>query len=459
MVRGRAPAAVTAALAAVLVAFFLISSGCRGSSRSGDAGEGGSPSPRFKARAFAGTELRVLANDHPWIHHNVGRIKEFTEATGITVSFDIYPEEQFRVKRTVEMLSGISGYDAFMIMPGNSLSEYHDRGWVENLDPYFARKDLAWPDFALDDIYPNALEAGTRDGHRYSLPVLLETSILAYNKRLFAEYGVAVPRTMGELERAARTVYKGSGGRIAGISLRGRDASATSQWADFLHSFGGAWVSADGFAAIDSPEALEALRFYGRLLRDYGPRDATRNGWYESVSLFTRGEAAMIFDANLFRTQYEDAETSLVEDEVGYAILPAGPAGSVPHVSHWALAINPLSRRKNAAWYYVQWASSRREALAAHLAGIPSARPSVWRDPAVASGDSAPDWTAASTNSYELATYQWNPPVNDTASARIAVGEAIVAAILDQDLELAAHRASVKLNAILSKERRTGTEQ
>jgi ABC-type glycerol-3-phosphate transport system substrate-binding protein len=34
------------------------------------------------------------------------------------------------------------------------------------------------------------LEASLRDGRLYSLPVLLETSILAYNKRIFAAYGV-----------------------------------------------------------------------------------------------------------------------------------------------------------------------------------------------------------------------------------------------------------------------------
>jgi hypothetical protein len=77
----------------------------------------------------------------------------------------------------------------------------------------------------------------------------------------------------------------------------------------------------------------------------------------------------------------------------------------------------------------------------------------------VVAGDPAPEWTAASTRSYELATFKWNPPGRDTNEARIAVGEAIVAAILDQDPELAARRASVKLNAIMSEERRTGTEE
>ncbi|MFH2113537.1 MAG: sugar ABC transporter substrate-binding protein [Spirochaetota bacterium] len=404
-------------------------------------------------RAYAGTELHILANDHPWVTHTAPRLQEFMDLTGVTVYFDVYPEEQFRIKRTVEMLSGISAYDAFMIMPGNSLSEYHAKGWVEALDPFMKDSRLAWPDYNLADLYPSALEASLRDGRPYSLPVLLETSILAYNKRIFATYGVEVPRTMQELEEAARTIYLGSAGRIAGLTMRGRDMSATSQWVDFLHSFGGDWLDHDGNAAIDSPQSIEALQFYGRLLRDYGPRDATRIGWYESVSLFMRGEAAMIYDANLFRTHYEDREHSTVFEDLGYAVIPAGPAGQVPHVSHWGLAIDPRSKHKEAAWLFIQWATAREQSLSAHLAGIPSARESVWKHPMFTDSDPVPEWTAASTRSYEIATFQWNPPVINTGEARQVVGEAISSAILGQDVAAAARKASAGLDAILALER------
>jgi multiple sugar transport system substrate-binding protein len=404
-------------------------------------------------QAYAGTRLHILANDHPWVTHTTPRLEEFRNLTGIAVSFDVYPEEQFRIKRTVEMLSGISTYDAFMIMPGNSLSEYHAKGWVEALDPFMKDSSLAWPDYNLADLYPSALEASLRDGRPYSLPVLLETSILAYNKRIFATYGVKAPKTMQELEAAARTIHQGSGGRIAGITMRGRDMSATSQWVDFLHSFGGDWLDQDGNAAIDSPQSIAALQFYGRLLSDYGPRDATRIGWYESVSLFMRGEAAMIYDANLFRTHYEDREHSTVHEDLGYAVIPAGPAGQVPHVSHWGLAIDPRSQHKEAAWLFIQWATAREQSLSAHLAGIPSARESVWKHPMFTDSDPAPQWTAASTRSYEIATFQWNPPVINTGIARQVVGEAITAAILGQDVATAARKASAGLDAILARER------
>jgi multiple sugar transport system substrate-binding protein len=447
MESNRLCSAVVVMLAALLVSSCLVRPSDATKGTDTDFAEG------FNARAYSGTQLHVLANDHPWVSHTAPRLQEFMDLTGIAVAFDVYPEEQFRIKRTVEMLSGISSYDAFMIMPGNSLSEYHARGWVEALDPFMKDSTLAWPDYNLADLYSSALEASLRDGRPYSLPVLLETSILAYNKRIFATYGVKVPRTMQELEEAARTIHQGSGGRIAGLTMRGRDMSATSQWVDFLHSFGGDWLDRDGNVAIDSPQSIAALQFYGRLLRDYGPRDATRIGWYESVSLFMRGGAAMIYDANLFRTHYEDRQHSTVYEDLGYAVIPAGPAGPVPHVSHWGLAIYPKSGNKAAAWLFIQWATAREQSLAAHLAGIPSARESVWKHPLVTDNDPAPEWTAASTRSYEIATFQWNPPVINTSGARQVVGEAITAAILGQDVVAAARKASAGLDAILALER------
>lgn len=394
------------------------------------------------------TTINLLANDHPWIHHIAEHLSEFTRETGIVVNVEVYPEEQFRAKRTVEMLSGISEFDLFMIMPGNSLSEYHHRGWVEPLERVMTGTGIV---LERDDFFPAALAAGVRDGKLYSVPILLETSILAYNRELFKRYDLSVPRTMTELEATAKLAYERSDRQVYGITMRGRGASATSQWSDFLHSYGGTWFDDGGNAAIHSPESIAALETYGRLLRLYGPRDATGNGWYESLSLFIRGEAAMIFDANVFRTHYEDETQSSIADHVGYAILPAGPAGTVPHISHWGLAISSGSQRQEAAWRFIVWAAAPDRAIRAHRAGIPSALESVWDSPEAsreAATVEATEWVAASTGSYAIATHLWNPPVIQVEDARTAVGEAIVAAILDQDVHDAAENASRALDRL-----------
>ena len=407
----------------------------------------------FNWRAYDGADINVIVNKHPWVDIIQPQIAEFEALTGIKVSLDIYPEDQFRTKRTVEMVSGTSVIDVFMMMPGNSLAQYYTNSWVEPLNQFFTNEDLLWPEFDLDDFYDSALGAGVRDGKNYTIPLLLETSLLAYNKEILATYGVAVPQTMEELEAAAKTIYEQSGGDIYGITLRGKRASATSQWIDFVHSFGGDWLDGAGNAAIGSPEATAATDFYGRLLREYGPRSAPSNSWYESISIFMQGEAAMVYDASVFRPNYEDPEQSLVYDKVGYAVIPEGPAGRVPHISNWGLAIYSGSENKEASWLFIQWATSKAIALQGQLAGIPSARAGAWNAPEFTDSDLSPEWTAASIRSYEVASPIWNPPIINVAEARDAAGSMIVAAILGEDLDAAAQKAQADMDAIIADER------
>jgi len=406
----------------------------------------------FNWKAFEGESINVIVNKHPWVDIIQPKIAEFENLTGINVSLDVYPEDQFRTKRTVEMVSGTSVIDVFMMMPGNSLAQYYTNNWVEPLNQFIDNKNMVWPEYDLADFYPSALGAGERDGKNYTIPLLLETSLLAYNKDIFAKYGVSVPQTMDELEAAAKTIYEKSNGKTYGITLRGKKASATSQWVDFLHSFGGEWIDDQGNAAIDSPEAIAATKFYGKLLREYGPKSAPSNSWYESISIFMQGEAAMIYDASVFRPNYEDPESSQIADSVGYAVIPEGPAGRVPHISNWGLAIYSGSEHKGASWLFIQWATSKKIALEGQLAGIPSARASAWNDPEFKKADPSPEWTEASKKSYELASPIWNPPVINVGEARDAAGSAIVAAILGEDVDTAAKEAAKAMNQVIADE-------
>ena len=402
----------------------------------------------FDWRTFEGESIKIMVNKHPWVDIIQPQLFEFEEMTGIDVDLSIYPEDQFRTKRTVEMVSGVSNIDVFMMMPGNSLAQYHQSGWVAPLDEMMSNPSLTWPEYDLGDIYPSALNAGVKDGRNYTVPILLETSLLAYNKEIFERYGIGVPKTMEELEAAAAKVFEESGGDIYGITLRGKKASATSQWVDFLHSFGGEWLE-NGESGIGSEAAVEATDFYGRLLREYGPKSAPSNSWYESISIFMQGKAAMVYDASVFKPNYENSEKSEVAGKVGYAVIPSGPAGSVPHISNWALSIYSESRHKGAAWLFIQWATSKDIALESLLAGIPSARDSAWTSSEFMTNDTSPEWTRASIESYKVASPIWNPPVIPVGECRDAAGSAIVASILGEDVLTACREAKIAMDKIL----------
>lgn len=404
----------------------------------------------FDWQAFEGTKIKIMVNKHPWVDIIKPKLAEFEALTGMKVELSIYPEDQFRTKRTVEMVSGTSDVDVFMLMPGNALAQYVQSGWVAPLNNFMKSDKYLWPDYDLNDIYSAALNSGFRNGKNYTVPLLLETSLLAYNKEIFNKTGVTVPKTMDELEATAKKIYKSSNGDTYGITLRGKKASATSQWVDFLHSFGGEWLDGNGKAAVDSPEAIAATEYYGKLLRLYGPKSAPSNSWYESISIFMQGKAAMVYDASVFKPNYENPEKSAVSGKVGYAIIPRGSAGSIPHVSNWGLTIYSGSKHKEAGWLFIQWATSKAIALQGQLAGIPSARASAWSSPEFKSKDTSPEWTNASIASYKVASPLWNPPVIPVGEVRDAMGSAIVAAILGQDTAAACKESAKAIDKILA---------
>ncbi len=403
----------------------------------------------FDWQSRSGETIKIMANKHPWVDIIEPKIGEFEAMTGIKVELAVYPEDQFRTKRTVEMVSGASDVDVFMLMPGNSLAQYYQAGWVAPLDDLMASESFLWPEYDLDDIFSSALDAGVKEDKHYTIPILLETSLLSYNKEIFEKYDVAVPTTMEELEAAAKKIYEGSNGQIYGITLRGKKAAATSQWVDFLHSFGGEWLEGDK-SGLGTEAAIAATDYYGRLLRLYGPKSAPSNSWYEAISIFMQGKAAMVYDASVFKPNYEDPTKSEVAGKVGYAVIPAGPAGSIPHISNWALSLYSKSDNKEAAWLFVQWATSKDIALEGLLAGIPSARNSAWDSSEFKDNDTTPEWTAASIASYEVASPIWNPPVIPVGECRDAAGSAIVASILGEDVRAASLAAEKTMNDILA---------
>ena len=55
--------------------------------------------------------------------------------------------------------------------------------------------------------------------------------------------------------------------------------------------------------------------------------------------------------------------------KLSYAPVPKGPAGRGSKIWAWSLAIPSLSRNKEAAWLFIEWATSKQTLLSAALRG------------------------------------------------------------------------------------------
>jgi multiple sugar transport system substrate-binding protein len=396
-------------------------------------------------KQLQGTEIRFLMNKHPFTTFIEPKVAEFEKMTGIKVTLEAFPEDQYRNKRTIELNAG-GKVDGYMIMPGQDDLHYWKAGWLQPLDGYVVDPALTEADWDFKDFFPSFAKASSVDGKLIGIVINAETSLLSYRKDLFTRLKVKVPQTMKELEEVAKFFHgkEVDGKKMVGITLRGKGAAATSQWVDFLYSFGGSWTNAQGKSNFASPQDIAAFKFYGDLLRNYGPQGGSMLHWAESTSMFMEGKAAMIYDANVFKALYENPKESKVAGKVGYAVIPAGPAGRLPHVSNWSLSISKTStaERQKAAWLFIQWATNKNNCLGALLAGVPAGRASAWNSKEYKSKDDHPDWTANTMKSFEIGQPQWNPPVINVPEIRDITGQVIVDAIEGKDVAASAKKAA-----------------
>jgi ABC-type glycerol-3-phosphate transport system substrate-binding protein len=93
------------------------------------------------------------------------------------------------------------------------------------------------------------------------------------------------------------------------------------------------------------------------------------------------GQSAMMIEASAAAPEVENPDKSLVAGNVGYAQMPAGPAGAFSGVWGWGFGVTSGSANPEAAWALIVYLTSR-EMQAEYLAngGIVS-RTSALGDP------------------------------------------------------------------------------
>jgi multiple sugar transport system substrate-binding protein len=199
---------------------------------------------------------------------------------------------------------------------------------------------------------------------------------LFVNRDALAAKDLPVPQTFDELLATAKAVKTLE---MSGIAMRAQaGGNSTPPAMGFVFSYGGDMVK-DNKAAFASPEAIAAVDLYGRLLSQAGPVGVGSYEWYQVLDDFLQGRTAMAIDSSNFATDISNPAKSHVVKQAGFAGFPhlAGRA-PVPFMSHWQACINSKSRNKQAAFLFLQWATSRPTSLQTAAAGLATTRLSAW---------------------------------------------------------------------------------
>jgi len=308
-------------------------------------------------RQFEGETIRVLMYEQLPSYGTIDRLSDFEDATGIKVEYELLAEAEMEKKEMLDFSSHTGTYDVtnvhFWYIP-----QFAKLGYLEPLDKYAAEMSIPEWD-SMDDFVPAYLNSQKYEGKLYGLTFQGIVQILYYRTDLIDEFcGGKPPETMDELTACSKAITEGGGGEVFGYTDRGSADPAT-----FMSPVG--WIYAWGVNFLDdeyhpqltTPEAIAAMEHYVTLLYNYGPKGQAGMGWAEAEQAILNGVAAMHADTHDLGPDMVNPERSQFPDDISFA-MPPKEVGYSQDFFASGLSINADSKHKEAAWLFVQWATS-----------------------------------------------------------------------------------------------------
>lgn len=405
----------------------------------------------FNWKKYQGTTLTFLANNNPVAAALLKHKADFEKQTGMTLKVDSYQEQQMRQRMVTVMNSRSDEVDLFMSLPSREGLQFAKAGWYADLTDLI--KTSAAPDYDFADLSPGLVKDASYNGRVMGVPLNIEGPVLYYRKDLFQKCGVQLPKSLPELEGVAAKLKSCEPGVTPFVS-RGLKPALPFTYSVFLHNFGGDYMK-DGKSQLCSKPGQESLGLYAKLLKDYGPPGVVNYSFYQISSLYREGKAAMAFESSNELRSVMEGGARLKDTAI--AVLPAGPGGSRPTVIGWTMSVSAYSKKKEAAWYFVQWATSRAVQEKLALDGVAPPRASVangadykaWMD-----GEPVRrEWAATVSELGKTGTSEVGYPIVANPASREYVGQAVNELLLGQKtVAQACADADKQLDALIAKD-------
>lgn len=386
-------------------------------------------------------------------------VPDFEKKTGIQTTMDHLPEEQEMPKITTIFGAKSDEYDVFWYR-GNLMPNVIDSGAVEPLDDYIAKSKSADAAFAYDDFIPGLVSAFNFKGKQWGLPALGGGNMLFYNKDAFSAASLSQPpRNLDELEQYATKLTRAG---QAGFTLRGKREAGTNvfswifiwklqgpKWYDNIR---GNWFDPDWQPQLATPEAITATERWAKLLRDSGPKGIASYGYQESLLDFQQGAVAMFMDDVGLVSSIEDSKQSKVVGKTGYAMVE-GPGDRYGAVAPWGFIMNAASKKKEAAWEFVKWATGPETQLnmVKNGYGRPSRRSALEGD--AMKQRLPPEYVTALARAMAVADPAYKPLIPQQAEINDLASVAISQVLIGQGTAQAAMTdANAKVLAIMKRD-------
>jgi len=218
-----------------------------------------------------------------------------------------------------------------------------------------------------DQINPGHMKAGTVDDAEYTLPFVLDLSVMMWNKDLVEQAGFdpeKAPETIDEFAEIARAVdgldLDGVSGTATGLNCGG---CLLFTWFPSIWASGDEVISADGTESLLDGDAASQIYETWKGLADDGilapgSEDETGATW---VAGFQEGKVGIM--------PYPATLLPALEFEAGVAGLPGVDGGASTFVGGDSVGISKDSELTPQAWNFLSWMMSEETQVDVLAAG------------------------------------------------------------------------------------------
>ncbi|MFJ8127292.1 extracellular solute-binding protein [Streptomyces hydrogenans] len=225
--------------------------------------------------------------------------------------------------------------------------EFADLGYLAPLDGTAALKDQG-------DFLEQAAASTKYNGKTYAVPQVIDSMGVFYNKKIFKEAGVEVPKNITELKTVSATIKEKTG--KTGLYLRGDDP----YWfLSFLYGEGGDLVDAENkTVTFDNEAGVKAFKTVKDLVDSKTAITDATNGWDNMQAAFKDGKVAMMINGPWAVADTYAGKEFADKANLGIAPVPAGSAGQgAPQGGH-NLAVYAGSKNLDASYAFAEYMTS-----------------------------------------------------------------------------------------------------
>jgi multiple sugar transport system substrate-binding protein len=253
--------------------------------------------------------------------------------------------------------------------------KFASKGWLMPLDADF-------PEEERQAFLPGDIAGSVYDGRIYRVPMQADAGMLYYRKDILEKAGVKPPETFNDLLEACKKLQNPP--EMWGYVFQGMQYEGlVCNFLEILWGHGGNVLDVKGKVVVDSPEAEKALSWLVRMVREdkVCPEGVTTYQEEDSRNIFHEGHAVFMRNWPYAWTKAQE-DKSPIKGKVGIKPMVHAPGKkSAATLGGWGLGISSFSRNKEAAWKFMEFATTPEMQKLFHLKkGVIPTRKALFED-------------------------------------------------------------------------------